>query len=84
MQEHEALIENPRHHALGFCQFVCVVALQQRFGQLDIPIANLAPNKGIERVGSVVEPVGGEGCIHLFTDFGSLTNDPFVDGLLWD
>ena len=64
---------------LKLCGFV--IALQDGFGELQIPVANLAPCECVKRVGRVVEPVVGEGLVDRFPHLGRFTDDPFVQRL---
>ena len=77
MQKDQALIQNPGHNRPCFLGFF---AVEEGFGELDVPVADPAPDEGIERVRGVVEAEGGEGRVDLFADAGGLADDPAVGG----
>ena len=77
VQQNKALIQHP------FQRLACLggfwrVVLQQGFGQLYIPVANLAPDKGIKRIGRVIEAIVIQCGVDLFADAGGFADDPFV------
>ncbi len=78
VQHDQALVQNPAHDGLSLGLGVRVLAHQEWLRELDIPVADLAPDKGVQGIGSVVETEGFKGGIDLFADAGDLTNDPFI------
>ena len=68
MQQDQALVQHPAHGLLRFPPWRRIVALQDRFGELDVPVADLAPCEGVKRVGGVVEAVGFQGGVDVFAD----------------
>ena len=81
MQQDQALIQHPTHRLARLCGLWRVV-LQQGFRELHIPVADLAPDKRIKRVGGVVKAVVGQRRIDVLADAGGFTHDPFVQGRL--
>ena len=78
VEQHKALIQNP-FQCLASLGSLWRIVLQQGFGQLHIPVADLAPDKGIQRIGRVVETVVIQCGVDLFADAGSFADDPFVE-----
>ena len=66
---------------MGFCLGSFIRSLQDRLGELQIPVADLTPCEGIQRIGCVVEPVVGQGSVHCFADLCGFTDNPFVQRL---
>ena len=81
VQHGQTLIQNPFQGLARFRGLWCIV-LQQGFGQFHVPVADLAPDKRIKRVGGIVEPVVFQGCVDFFADAGGFADDPFVQGVV--
>lgn len=67
MQDHQNPIEYPGKCRTGFCFFGFVIAIQNRFNHFDIPVAERAPNKLINSVGSI----GKAEVVQIFGQLGS-------------
>ena len=77
MQQDHALVQHPAHGGAGFRRRR---AIKQRFGKFDVPVADLAPDKGIQRVRRVIKAVLGQRRIHLNPHPRGLADDPAVGG----
>ena len=80
VQQDQALVQHPFHRRLRFRLGGGIVALKQGFGELHVPVADLAPDKAIQRLRRVVEAVGRKRRVHLFADLGGFADDPFIQG----
>ena len=78
MQQDNTLINHPSHYGLCFSFCGSVPIKQERFGELDIPVADFAPDEGIKRIGRIIETIGFKCRIDSFAHLGGLTDDPFV------
>jgi hypothetical protein len=58
-----------------------VLALQQRLGELQIPVAEDAPDMGVDRARRVVEAVAGQRRVDRLAQPRGLADDPAVDRL---
>ena len=79
MEQDHRLVENPGHGGAGFLRLGTV---KQGFGEFDVPVADLAPDEFIERVGGGVEAVVFQRGVHLCQGLGGFANDPEVGGSL--
>ena len=79
MKQLEDHIQDPggRGPALGLG--VEVGTVQDRLGQLDIPVAVGVPDEPIEKIGRLVEATAGDGLGHRRRGAGRLADDPAVD-----
>ena len=77
MQKDHRLIQHPSHGRAGFSGGG---AIKQGFGEFDIPVANLAPDEFIKRVGCGIKAVVFQGGVHLGQGFGRFADDPQVGG----
>jgi len=78
VQEGESLVKHPGHGGAGLGG---MVALHQGLGKLHIPVADLAPGEGVERVRRVVEAEGGQRLVDRDAGARRLADDPAVDGM---
>ena len=56
MEQHKTLIQHP-FQRLASLGGLWRVVLQQGFGEFNVPVADLAPDKGIQRIGRVIKTV---------------------------
>ena len=77
MQKDHRLVQDPSHRGAGLGG---VLAVKERLGKLDIPVANLAPDEFVKRVGGLVEAEVVKGGVHLGQRAGGFADDPAVGG----
>src|SRR3979409_310899 len=78
----EDAAQNPSGCCLRLFTGGCVRALQARFGELEVPIAEGAPYELVEPVRRVVEAIGIECCRDLCGASSSCSRDPAVHSQL--
>ena len=81
VEQHKALIQHP-FQRLASLGGLWRIVLQQGFGEFNVPVADLAPDKGIKRIGRVVETVVVQCGVDLFADAGGFADDPFVQRVI--
>ena len=77
VKEDHRLIQHPGHGGPGFRGMLSV---EERFGEFHVPVADLAPDEFVERVGGEVEAELGQCLLHLGRRAGGLADDPAVGG----
>ena len=81
VQQDQTLVQHPAQGLLCLSLRPCIIPLQDRFGEFQIPVADVAPCKGIKRIGGVVEAICLHCCIDCFAHLAGFANDPFVQRL---
>ena len=79
VQHNEALIQRPTDRGARFLSQFGIVRSKQGLGELQIPVAEFAPNETVKCVRGFVELVCAQRVIHGFANSGSLADHPFVD-----
>ena len=81
MQQVQELREDEARARPGLRLRSRVAAREEGLGELEIPVAELVPGEGVERVGGIVEAVALDRRPGAFGRLGELAQDPAVDGL---
>ncbi len=79
MQQLHRLVEHEGGRRLRLGLGRGVRALQQRLGELEIPVAENVPDEAIGGIGRIVEAIGFDRRRHLGDRLGRLANDPLVE-----
>ena len=72
--------QDPGGRSLSLGPLVCFAALQDRLGELDIPITERAPHELIQEARSLVEAIGVESGGDRSAAVGRARRDPTIDG----
>ena len=71
-------VDQVRASAAGLRLVRAFFKVQARFYQLEIPVAELSPEKIIDAIGSLVEAVGGESIVYISRNAVEAGENPAV------
>ncbi len=78
MRHGDGLLDHPAHGGAGF---LGVLAVEQGLGELDIPVAELAPDKAVKPLRRLVEAIARQRVVQRDPRPRGLADDPAVHGV---
>src|SRR3546814_1489659 len=81
MQQEQRAVQYPERRRPRLRLSFHLSPLQQRLGELQVPVAVGVPDELVERLRGLVEAVVLDGAAHLGLDLGELADDPAVHPL---